>query len=125
MREYNSDDDSDVAADYTVVYFSLDMPQMPGMDIYIDGDMVQRRFSDEARVGYDADTGRYTKAMLLKQGAYSYQYLAVPAGTRTGRTDIVEGDKYETRNTYRMRLYNRRPGARYDALVGAAEITLR
>lgn len=125
VREYNSDDDSDVAADYTVVYFSLDMPQMPGMDIYIDGDMVQRRFTDEARVGYDTDTGRYTKAMLLKQGAYSYQYLAVPAGTRTGRTDIVEGDKYETRNTYRMRLYNRRPGARYDALVGAAEITLR
>lgn len=124
VREYNSDGDSDVAADYTVVYFSLDMPEMPGMDIYIDGDMVQRGFTDEARVNYDREAGRYAKAMLLKQGAYSYQYLAVPKGTRAGRTDIVEGDKYETRNTYRLRLYNRRPGARYDALVGSASVTM-
>ena len=36
-------------------------------------------------------------------------------------TEISDKDHY----TYRMRLYNRRPGARYDALVGAAEITLR
>lgn len=124
VREYNSDDDSDVAADYAVVYFSLDLPEMPGMQIYLDGDMVQRNFTDESRMKYDASTGRYVKALLLKQGAYSFQYLAVPDGTRVGRTDVVEGDRYETRNTYRLRLYNRRPGARYDALVGAATISM-
>lgn len=117
VREYNSDN-GDVDADYVITHFSLEYPETPGFDFYIDGDFMQRRFGDESKMRYNAETGRYERAMLLKQGAYSYQYLAVAKGTDTGRTDLIEGDKYETRNRYNVYVYERRPGARYDRLLG-------
>lgn len=123
VREYNSQpQDWPTAADYLVTHFTLDYPELPAHDIYIDGDFVQRRFGPESRMSYNPETRRYEKALLLKQGAYSYQYLVVPKGQATGRTDIVEGDKYETRNRYNIYVYCRRPGDRYDRLVGVSRI---
>ena len=130
VREYNADD-PDTQADYTVVHFTLDYPETPGFDFYLDGDFVNRRFSPEARMVYNRGTGKYQHAMLLKQGAYSYQYLALPAadasgrynGSATvGRTDVIEGDKYETRNRYRVLVYVRRPGERADRLVAVRDL---
>ena len=71
---------------------------------------------------YNRETGRYETAMLLKQGAYNYQYLAVPPGARRGYTSYIEGDKYQTVNRYTVRVYVREPHARYDRLVGVAVI---
>ena len=42
----------------------------------------------------------------------------MPKGKDTGRTDVIEGNKYETRNLYTVYVYNRRPGERYDRLIG-------
>lgn len=121
VREYNSTA-SDVEADYTVVHFSLDYPETPGMMIFVDGDLTDRRFDDSALMKYNRETGRYETAMLLKQGAYNYQYLAVPPGARRGYTSYIEGDKYQTVNRYTVRVYVREPHARYDRLVGVAVI---
>lgn len=121
VREYNSTE-SDVEADYTVVHFSLDYPETPGMMIFVDGDLTDRRFDDSALMKYNRETGRYETAMLLKQGAYNYQYLAVPPGARRGYTSYIEGDKYQTVNRYTVRVYIREPHARYDRLVGVAVI---
>ena len=121
VREYNSSE-SDVEADYTVVHFSLDYPETPGMMIFVDGDLTDRRFDDSALMKYNRETGRYETAMLLKQGAYNYQYLAVPPGARRGYTSYIEGDKYQTVNRYTVRVYVREPHARYDRLVGVAVI---
>ena len=117
MREYNSGN-SDVEADYGVVHFSLDYPETPGAMIFIDGDMTQRRFDSNARMTYNPATGLYERAMLLKQGAYNYQYLIVPPGARRGFTSGIEGDKYQTVNEYTVRVYHRRRGERYDRLIG-------
>lgn len=121
VREYNSSE-SDVEADYTVVHFSLDYPETPGMMIFVDGDLTDRRFDDSALMKYNRETGRYETAMLLKQGAYNYQYLTVPPGARRGYTSYIEGDKYQTVNRYTVRVYVREPHARYDRLVGVAVI---
>lgn len=121
VREYNSTE-SDVEADYTVVHFSLDYPETPGMMIFVDGDLTDRRFDDSALMKYNRETGRYETAMLLKQGAYNYQYLAVPPGARRGYTSYIEGDKYQTVNRYTVRVYVSEPHARYDRLVGVAVI---
>lgn len=121
IREYNSSD-PDVEADYNVVHFTLDYPETPGFDFYIDGDFVQRAFSPESRMVFNRATGRYERALLLKQGAYSYQYLAVAPGSTRGRTDIIEGDKYETQNRYRIYVYHRAPGDRYDRLIAVSDI---
>lgn len=121
VREYNSSD-SDTEADYVVVHFSLEMPELFNTDIFIDSDAFNRTMGPESRMIYNRGTGRYEKAALLKQGAYSYQYLAVPQGRLTGNTETVEGDKYQTGNQYAVNVYTRLPGERYDRLIGHALI---
>lgn len=119
IHEYNSSD-PDVQADYTVVLFSLDMPYSPDTMVFLDGDFTMRRFDENARMQYNRERSRYERLMLLKQGAYNYQYLVVPPGARRGYTAPVEGDKYQTLNEYTVKVYERRPGSRNDRLLGVA-----
>lgn len=119
IRQYNSTD-SDVDADYGVVHFTLDYPDTQDALIFIDGDLCQRRFDPNSRMTFDPSTGLYHRAMLLKQGAYNYQYLIVPPDAKRGYTNRIEGDKYQTINQYDVRIYHRRPGERYDRLIGTA-----
>jgi len=117
IREYNSTN-SDTEADYGVVHFTLDYPDTPGAMIFLDGDFCQRRFDENSRMVYNPATGLYERSMLLKQGAYNYQYLIVPPGAKRGYTNRIEGDKYQTVNEYTARVYHRRKGERYDRLIG-------
>lgn len=157
IREYNSEN-SDVEADYVLVQFTLDMLPIPDTDVYLDGDFTQRRYSPSAKMEYDPSTGRYQKLLLLKQGAYNYQYLAVPSslgstsapsaaasplshastasaasplspaslppvpGASAPELNQIEGNKYQTGNEYRVCVYYRPPGARYDRLLLVATL---
>lgn len=121
IREYSSSE-SDIEADYIVVHFSLDYPELPGTMIFLDGDFTSRRFDPESLMTFNRATGRYERVMLLKQGAYNYQYLAVPPGKDRGYTSIIEGDDYQTVNEYMIKVYHRRPGERYDRLIGVASM---
>ena len=119
IREYNSSQ-SDIEADYVMTHFSLDLPEQTQYGIFLDGDFTHRRFDPESRMVFNRATGRYEKSLLLKQGAYNYQYLAFPVGSMTGATAPIEGDFYETVNEYLVKVYYHRPGERYDRLVGVA-----
>lgn len=115
--------ESDYEADYGVVHFELDMPQLSdGSMIFIDGDFVHRRFDPESEMRFNPVTQRYERAMLLKQGAYNYQYLLVPPGAMRGYTASIEGDSYQTDNEYLIKIYHRRRGDRYDRLIGVHQI---
>lgn len=115
--------DHDTEADYGVVHFELDMPQLTdGSMIFLDGDFVNRRFDPESAMRFNPVTGRYERAMLLKQGAYNYQYLLVPPGAMRGYTAGIEGDSYQTGNEYLVKVYHRRRGERYDRLIGVCQI---
>ncbi len=122
VREYNSTD-SDVDADYVMVNFALEIPRMENADVFLDGDFVMRRFDPQSRMVWNYSTGRYEASLLLKQGAYNYQYLTVPHGAMKGATAPVEGDYYETVNEYEIRVYHRPSGTRYDRLVGITTAT--
>ncbi|MCD8386721.1 MAG: DUF5103 domain-containing protein [Bacteroidales bacterium] len=122
IREYNSDQ-SDIEADYVVVHFALDMPEKAGGMVFLDGDFTQRRFDPNSLMVYNRATGRYERNMLLKQGAYNYQYLWVPNGSNQGQTSVVEGDKYQTRNEYLIKVYARNPLDRYDRLIGVTMLS--
>lgn len=121
VREYNSDA-SDLDADYVVVHFTLDYPELPGWMIFLDGEFTQRRFDDASRMYYNNRTGRYEKALLLKQGAYNYQYLAVRPGGTYGETSVIEGDKYQTQNEYLIKVYSRGTLDRTDRLIGVTRL---
>ncbi len=124
IRDYNSDD-SDIEAEYVIAHFSLDMPKLATTDIYLDGDLTMRRFDDSSRMVYNPDTQRYEKVMLLKLGAYNYQYLTVGPHDTRGRTDGVEGNHYQTGNRYLIKVYERKPGERYDRLIGVNRIVVK
>ncbi len=121
VREYNSDR-SDIEADYVVVHFTLDMPYIDDAMVFIDGDMVNRRFDPESLMTFNRATGRYERAMLLKQGSYNYQYLVLPSGKNTATTAPIEGNYYETAHEYLIKVYARSPGQRYDRLIGVSTI---
>ena len=67
---------------------------------------------------YNSQTGCYEASLMLKQGAYNYQYLWVPDGSQVGKADEMEGNYYQTVNEYQILVYNRKRGERYDRLIG-------
>lgn len=121
IRNFDTDD-SETEAEYVLTHFSLDMPELDDYDIFLDGDFTHRRFTPESRMVYNRNTMRYENTQLLKQGAYNYQYLAVPYGSMKGDTKIVEGDYYQTINEYDVAVYYHKPGELYDRLVGFARL---
>lgn len=118
IRNWESEH-SDVEADYVVTHFSLNTGgPITGGEIYLDGEFTSHKFSPRYRMRYDASEGMYTAELLLKQGAYNYQYLWVPDGSNVGQTSRIEGDKFQTVNEYLVKVYQRSPGDRYDRFVG-------
>ena len=114
--------DSDTEADYMVVHFALRMPELNGGKMYVDGEFTQHGFETANMMHYNNNTQCYELDLMLKQGAYNYQYLWVPDGTEVGQTSTVEGDFYQTVNEYLVKVYNRKRGERYDRLIGSGII---
>ena len=110
--------DSDNGAEYIMTHFTLDTGgQLSNGDIYLNGEFTNNLFTPTTLMKYDPSTGLYTTNLLLKQGAYNYQYLFVPHNSTQGYSSI-EGNKYQTVNEYLVRVYHRYPSARYDRLIG-------
>lgn len=117
IRESNAFD-SNTEADYMIVHFALDIPRQSGGDIFVDGEFTQHNFTNANRMHFNEATNRYELDMPLKQGAYNYQYLWLPHGSKAALTAPIEGDFYQTVNEYQIKVYNRRLGERYDRLIG-------
>lgn len=122
VRELNAAEPN-TGADYAIVHFALNLPELPGADIYIDGDLFNRRLDSSSRMRYDTVDRVYRLASLLKQGSYNYQYLVVPQGKTSGASLApIEGNYAQTANEYRVDVYYRAPGARYDRLIGSTTV---
>lgn len=117
VREYNSTD-SNLGADYVTVHFILDTPDIPGADVYVAGEFTGWQYAGSNRMHYDYASGTYRLEMPLKQGSYNYRYVVVPRhGSPTPGSSLIEGDKYETRNEYRVQVWYHPVGARYQRLL--------
>lgn len=111
--------DSDIDADYVVTHFMLNTAgPVEGGNIFLEGEFTHGLPASTTVMKYDASTGSYVNDMLLKQGAYNYQYLWVPDGASIGQTAVIDGDKFQTINQYMVLVYHRPTGGRYDQLVG-------
>lgn len=122
VDEYNATD-ADLGADYVTVHFSLRMPPMHDADLYVDGEFTGGSTDPAFRMTYNHDTGAYELQLPLKQGSYNYRYTALPRNGRTPDPAPIEGNHYETLNTYDISLFHRTPGERADRLIGTATIT--
>lgn len=115
VNEYNATD-PDVGADYITVHFTLEMPELNDVDVYIDGEFTHNSFTEENRMTYDKASGSYKAQIPLKQGAYNYQYV-VKSKNGEVSPERIEGNKYETQNEYGVAVYYHPPGARADRLI--------
>lgn len=112
--------DSDIDADYFFVNFTLRADNPFKGDVYINGNFTYNTFKEIYRMQYDYDKGEYYATLLMKQGAYNYQYmLALDDGFSAAP---IEGNYFETENSYQILVYHRPPGQLFDALVGYLQI---
>lgn len=118
IREYNATD-SDLGADYVMTHFALKMPRLRNADIYLDGGLSYHLRSDYYRMSYDDFEQEYQLVIPLKQGSYNYRYLVLPRQEGSSvNANSIEGDFYETRNEYTIKVYHRELTARADKLIG-------
>ena len=113
---------NDTEADYLFVHFSLASDEIAGGHMYVYGQFSGGNLDSRYEMEYNENEKAYQATILLKQGAYDYQYLWVPDGLSIGQTRPAEGDWYETGNDYLILLYYRQRGSRYDRLISQLKI---
>ena len=111
--------DSMVESDYIVTHFTLYTGEkLQGGNLFVQGEFTLGMPPEQCLMRYDPNYGTYNCDILLKQGAYNYQFLWVPNGSGVGQTAMIEGDKFQTSNEYLVKVYDRPFGERYDHFVG-------
>lgn len=111
--------DSMVESDYIITHFTLYTGErLEGGNLFVQGEFTLGMPPEQCVMRYDPNHGTYNCDIMLKQGAYNYQFLWVPDGSGVGQTAMIEGDKYQTTNEYLVKVYDRPFGERYDHFVG-------
>lgn len=108
-------------ADYASVNFELqsEKPSANG-EAYVVGRFNNYQLTSNNRLSYDESSRRFYTTLLLKQGVYDYQYIWAENGSVSAVP--FEGSFFQTSNTYQIFFYYRRPGGRWDELVGFNEL---
>ena len=114
---------NDTESDYIYTHFNLEIPQIPGGELYINGELTNNRISEQYKMNYNILEHVYEITLPLKQGSYNYQYLFVPNGHSVGNASYTEGSFAQTENEYYVYIYHRPFGVRYDKLVGFNKAT--
>lgn len=122
LIRYNQASNSDTEADYLFVHFSLASEPMTGGKLYVSGHFNGGSLTSKYEMEYNSRGKAYQATVLLKMGAYDYQYLWVPDDETAGQTEPAEGDWYETKNEYLILLYYRQRGSRYDRLISTLSL---
>lgn len=111
--------DNDTDSDYGQVQFSLKtIPPGDHGDIYVVGRFNNFLLNEENKMSFDSSKKMYSGSIYLKQGVYDYQYVWKDNLTQKTDLAVLEGSFVETENDYQALIYYRRPGSRWDELIG-------
>ncbi len=113
--------DPDIEADYAWVHFSLKPPtNLKGRNIHVYGNFNNYVISEATKMTLDNYSNTYKATILLKQGFYNYKYVLVD---KNGIIDegAISGNFYQTENNYKVLVYYRELGTRYDKIIGIGE----
>ena len=114
-------DDVTIEADYTMVHFSLLYPKFTnGSHVYVYGNYNNYALDETNEMTFNTQSGYYETAFELKQGFYNYKYVVVDAKGHLNE-GAISGNFYQTENDYKVLVYYRDLGARYDRLIGLGE----
>lgn len=111
----------DIEADYTVIHFSLQHPEMlSDKSIHVYGNFNNYAITDDTKMTFSPASGFYETRLLLKQGFYNYKYVMVDKNNVLDE-GAISGNFDQTENNYKVLVYYRDLGALYDKLVGVGE----
>ncbi len=106
------------SANYVFANFFLKSPPL-AEKIFIVGQFNQFTRTSENQMTYDRAAGGYEARFVLKQGFYNYQYVV-----NGQNANQLEGNRFETENTYEALVYYRSLKPFADLLLGYATWTL-
>lgn len=114
-------DTPSIEADYVWVFFSL-LPEddLEGKTIHIYGNFNNYAIDESTKLTFDSQNNIYTCPLLLKQGFYNYKYVVVN-NDGTINEGAISGNFYQTENNYKVLVYYRDLGSRYDKIIGLGE----
>jgi hypothetical protein len=116
---------SDYQADYGHVHLAFDYgTQNPYGDYYVLGRFNNWQANEKSKMNYNFNSGNYEANIYLKQGIYDYMI-----GFKSFKSAFIdysntEGNFYDTQNDYRVLVYYRRTGYRYDELIAVKDFQL-
>jgi len=113
--------------DFATVHFSFataNKTPYADKDIYLAGQLTNYEFSDKTKMVFNAEKGVYECSAFLKQGYYNYTYIAVDKKDPSQRFEL-EGNYWETENTYTILMYYKAFTDRADQLIGVGTINSR
>lgn len=116
-------DNVEIEADYTIIHFSIQHPELFNRkSIHLYGNFNNYAIDETTKMSLNSKTGYYEAQLLLKQGFYNYKYIIVD---EKGDMDegVISGNFDQTENNYKVLVYYRDLGARYDKIIGLGEGT--
>ncbi|MFD1063159.1 type IX secretion system plug protein domain-containing protein [Winogradskyella litorisediminis] len=113
-------DNVDTDADYTMVHFTLLADEMPDKDVHVYGNFNNFEVENMTRMVYNREANQYETILKLKQGFYNYKFVTVDLDGNLNEGDI-SGNFWQTENNYKVLVYYRDLGARFDRLIGFGE----
>lgn len=110
-----------IEADYVWMHFSLLATEaLQNKDVHVYGNFNNYVIDESTKMIYDSSHNVFKNTMLLKQGFYNYKYVVVNKNKRLDEGAIT-GNFYQTENNYKVLVYYRDLGARYDKIIGIGE----
>ena len=112
--------DNDTDTDYATVQFTLNAAAADHTkgDVYVVGRFNNFTLTEENKLVYDATKKKFLLNLYLKQGVYDYHYVWKDSSAGTADITFFEGSFFETENNYQAFVYYRKPGSRWDELIG-------
>lgn len=114
-------------ADYANVHFYYapsDVLSLYKKKLYLQGQFTGYSINDRWEMTYNAESGLYEGEALLKQGYYNYTYTTVGEKGIDYENEL-EGNYWETENSYTVLIYYKSFTDRNDRLIGIASINSR
>lgn len=117
--------DYDYEADYYIVHFYLPCEKPFAENVYILSDVFNKALDERSQMEYSPADKGYIKSVLLKEGYYNYLYVTQKDNQSPASPALIEGNYYQTENEYRVLVYFRPPGSRYDRLIGTQTVQFK
>ncbi len=111
-----------IEADYVWIHFALSMNKLPSnKSVHVYGNFNNYDINESTEMTYNDQQSLYQVPILLKQGFYNYKYVVVDKKTNKLDEGAIGGNFWQTENEYKVIVYYRDLGARYDRIVGVGQ----